>query len=124
MIPTEWYVKSANIKRENWEGLASGESDFIVANDLEYSCVCRCICDGETLGYMALGQRIVIRANTKQAVIETLRHLLVDTPDFSSKILRYVVRTDDCYQATVFHVRHVTVTFEQLADVDDGEEEW
>ena len=124
MRPTERHVKNADIKRDDWDVLANGESDFVVVNDLDYSCVCRCICDGGAVGYLALGQRVIVKAKTKRAVIETLRHLLANTKDFDSEILKYVVRTDDCYQATVFHVRHVAETFGQLAAMDDGEEEW
>ena len=41
MRPTEWHVKNADIKRDNWDALANGKSDFVVVNDLDYSCVCR-----------------------------------------------------------------------------------
>lgn len=124
MIPTEWYVKNALIKRENWNALANGESEFVISNSLDYSCVYRCLYDGDRLGYMMVGNQILISAKSKKSVIETLRHLLKDSSRFYTEMDKYIELTDGEYQACIFHVRCVAETFDQLIAMDDGGENW
>lgn len=124
MIPTEWYVKNALIKRENWNALANGESEFVISNSLDYSCVYRCLYDGDQLGYMMVGNEILISAKSKKSVIETLRHLLKDSSRFYTEMDKYIKLTDGVYQACIFQVRCVAETFDQLIAMDDGGENW
>lgn len=124
MIPTEWYVKNALIKRENWNALANGESEFVISNSLDYSCVYRCLYDDDQLGYMMVGNQILISAKSKKSVIETLRHLLKDSSRFYTEMDKYIKLIDGVYQAYIFHVRCVAETFDQLIAMDDGGENW
>ena len=128
MRPTEWHVKDTYTDLGTWRRLSDGTQDYVAANNSDYSCVCRCMCDGKPLGYAMLGKRFTINANDRGTVAMVLRILLGEMDDFEDVISRFIHGPKNgIYSAVVYHVRCVAETFEQLIamdDGDDGEEDW
>ena len=128
MRPTEWHVKDTYTDLGTWQRLSDGTQDYVAANNSDYSCVCRCMCDGKILGYAMLGKRFTINANDRGTVAMVLRILLGEMDDFEDVISRFVHGPNNgVYSAVVYHVRCVAETFEQLIAMDDGEdgeEDW
>ena len=125
MRPTEWYIKDTDISIGSWRRLAEGHQEFVVANNSDYSCVCRCICDGRVLGYLTLGKRFTVKADDTRTVYMVLLALLGSGDDHDD-ICGFIHQAsgDSGREAVVYHVRHVAETFEQLIAMDDGEGEW
>ena len=125
MRPTEWHVKDTDTDLGTWRRLSDGTQDYVAANNFDYSCVCRCMCDGEILGYAMLVKRFTINANDSRTVDMVLRTLLGERYGSGDVISRFVHGPKNgVYSSVVYHVRCVAETFEQLIAMDDGEEEW